>query len=220
MNIFDFTRLFFDDSDSTNNGENETQTETETKADNSEAGKGGKKSDNSDADKSDEKKYSDKELNEIIDKKFAKWQKQKEAEVDEAKKLANMNAQERVEHERDKLKAELDALKKANTIAEMEKTARSILHESGVNVTDVIVSHLVADDAETTSKNVKAFAADFKAAVQAEVKSQLSHKSPTSGSTGKGMTRAELDKKLDAETDPFKRQQLIRDNIELFSRKK
>ena len=128
-----------------------------------------------------------------------------------------MTEQEKIEHERDKLRSELEALKRANTIAEMEKTARGVLQESGVNVTDDIIACLVADDAETTSANVKSFAKSFKAAVQAEVKSQLAHKSPVSGAgTGKSVTREMIDK----ETDPFKRQQMIRDNMDLFRHKR
>ena len=123
-----------------------------------------------------------------------------------------MTATERAEHERDKLKAELEELKAANTRAEMEKTARSILQTDGVNIPDVIISHLVAADADTTSANVKAFSKAFKASVQAEVKNQLSHKSPAAGTPGGGLTKEAIMK----EPDAIKRQQLIRDNISLF----
>lgn len=213
----DYLHLFFDDS------ANDSQSQTESADNKNDSGNnGGDNSNNSkpaDDKKSsgEEKKYSDADLDRIIEKKFAKWNKQKEAELSEAAKLATMTEQEKIEHERDKLRSELEALKRANTIAEMEKTARGVLQESGVNVTDDIIACLVADDAETTSANVKSFAKAFKAAVQAEVKSQLAHKSPVSGSgTGKAVTREMIDK----ETDPFKRQQMIRDNMDLFRHKK
>lgn len=213
----DYLHLFFDDATDASKSQTES---AENKNDS--GNNGGDNSNNSkpaDDKKSsgDEKKYSDADLDRIIEKKFAKWNKQKEAEVSEAAKLATMTEQEKIEHERDKLRSELEALKRANTIAEMEKTARGVLQESGVNVTDDIIACLVADDAETTSANVKSFAKAFKAAVQAEVKSQLAHKSPVSGSgTGKAVTREMIDK----ETDPFKRQQMIRDNMDLFRHKK
>lgn len=213
----DYLHLFFDDATDASKSQTES---AENKNDS--GNNGGDNSNNSkpaDDKKSsgEEKKYSDADLDRIIEKKFAKWNKQKEAEVSEAAKLATMTEQEKIEHERDKLRSELEALKRANTIAEMEKTARGVLQESGVNVTDDIIACLVADDAETTSANVKSFAKAFKAAVQAEVKSQLAHKSPVSGSgTGKAVTREMIDK----ETDPFKRQQMIRDNMDLFRHKK
>lgn len=164
----------------------------------------------------DVKKYSDADIDKIIEKKFAKWQKQKAAEVDEAAKLATMTAQERAEHERDMLKAELEALKKANTIAEMEKTARGILKEDGVNVPDEIVSCLVGDDADKTSETVKAFSKAFKEAVKEEVKAQLSHKSPVTGATGKPVTKEDISK----ETNPIKRQKMIAENMSLFKHTK
>lgn len=208
-----YLTLYFDEAATGTNEANPTSTDDKSAA----AGNAAKQEpDNKPTDEKDEKKYSDNDLDKIIEKKMAKWQKQKSAEIDEAAKLANMNAQEKAEHERDKLQAELDALKKANAKAEMEKTARNILQTGGVNIPDKIVSYLVGEDAEETSENVKAFTKVFKEAVQAEVKAQLSHKSPATGSTGKGMTRAEIDKI----EDPIKRQALIKANMNLYSKKK
>lgn len=204
MEFINYKKLFFDESESDNNTDNHPDA-------NKPQGGNEQKPDGKD-DARNEKKYSDADLDKIIENKFAKWQKQQAKAIDEAKKLANMTAQERVEHERDKLQAELDALKKANAVAEMEKTARGILQTDGVNIPDVIISALVADDAETTSNNVKAFSKAFKAAVQAEVKSQLSHKSPTTGTAGKTMTKEEINKI----TDPVKRQEAIRNNMNLY----
>lgn len=201
--IFDFKTLYFaEDSADTPADNKPTNTPPAPPA-----------SDKSDKDSGkDDKKYSDADVDKLLEKKFAKWQKQKEAEINEAKKLADMTATERAEHERDKLKAELEELKAANTRAEMEKTARSILQADGVTVDDKIISHLVAADADTTSANVKAFSKAFKAAVQAEVKNQLSHKSPAAGTPGGGLTKEAIMK----EPNAIKRQQLIRDNISLF----
>ena len=209
MEFINYKKLFFDEADNADSTDNQPDT---NKPQNNDQKPGGKSdNDGKDSDRN-EKKYSDADLDKIIENKFAKWQKQQAKAVDEAKKLANMTAQERVEHERDKLKAELDALKKANAVAEMEKTARGILQNDGVNIPDVIISSLVADDAEATSANVKAFSKAFKAAVQAEVKSQLSHKSPSTGATGKAMTKEEINKI----TDPVKRQEAIRNNMNLY----
>ena len=209
MEFINYKKLFFDESESDNTDNQPDANKAPANNDQKPGGKDDKGDKDSDR---NEKKYSDADLDKIIENKFAKWQKQQAKAVDEAKKLANMTAQERVEHERDKLKAELDALKKANAVAEMEKTARGILQNDGVNIPDSIISYLVAEDAEATSANVKAFSKAFKAAVQAEVKSQLSHKSPSTGATGKAMTKEEINKI----TDPVKRQEAIRNNLNLY----
>lgn len=78
-----------------------------------------------------EAKYTDEDVDRILDKKFAKWQERQQKAVDEAKKLAEMNATQKAEYERDQLQKELDALKKAAATAEMMKTARKMLAESG-----------------------------------------------------------------------------------------
>ena len=209
MEFINYKKLFFDEAESDNT---DNQPDANKAQANNDQKPGGKSDNDGKDDARNEKKYSDADLDKIIENKFAKWQKQQAKAVDEAKKLANMTATERAEHERDKLKAELEELKAANTRAEMEKTARSILQTDGVNIPDVIISHLVAADADTTSANVKAFSKAFKAAVQAEVKNRLSHKSPSAGTPGGGLTKEAIMK----EPDAIKRQQLIRDNISLF----
>lgn len=201
--IFDYKTLFFDaDADNTDtSNSNETHNKPANDSD---------KADDKPGDK--EKKYSDDDLNAILDKKFKKWQQQKQKEIDEAAKLANMNAQEKAEHERDQLRAELDELKRANTRAEMESTARSILQESGVNIPDNLIKMIITDEADTTSENVKAFIKSFNTAVTAAVKEKLSGKAPQTGKSSKTVTREEI---LNERNDR-KRQTLIREHPELF----
>lgn len=197
MNIFNYKTLIFDGED--------TPTPTPAPAP-------APKTDD-DKSKGDEKKYTDEDLNAILDKKFKKWQQQKQKEIDEAAKLANMNAQEKAEHERDQLKAELDELKRANTRAEMESTARGILQESGVNIPDNLIKMIITDEADSTSKNVKDFIKSFNAAVTAEVKNKLSGKAPQTGTSNKsGITKADILK----EKNNHKRQALMREHPELF----
>ena len=172
--------------------------------------KGGK-NDGAEPDSKDTKKYSDAEVDEIINKKFAKWQKEQEKKISEAEKLAGMNAQEKAEHERDTLQKELDALKRANSIAEMEKTARTMLHDDGVNVPDEVVSSLIAEDADSTKTKVEAFSKAFKAAVQTAVKDALKGKAPA---TGKGSTLTKAD--ILKITNRAERQKAIAEHIDLF----
>lgn len=160
----------------------------------------------------DTKKYSDADVDEIINRKFAKWQKEQEKKISEAEKLAGMNAQEKAEHERDTLQKELDELKRANSIAEMEKTARTMLHDDGVNVPDEVVSSLIADDADNTKAKVEAFSKAFKEAVQTAVKDALKGKAPATGKGGSTLTKADILKIANR----AERQKAIAEHIDLF----
>lgn len=163
-------------------------------------------------DSKDTKKYSDAEVDEIINKKFAKWQKEQEKKISEAEKLAGMNATEKAEHERDTLQKELDELKRANSIAEMEKTARTMLHDDGVNVPDEVVSSLIAEDADNTKAKVEAFSKAFKEAVQKAVKDALKGKAPATGKGGSTLTKADILKIANR----AERQKAIAEHIDLF----
>lgn len=167
---------------------------------------------NAEPDSKGAKKYSDADVDEIINKKFAKWQKEQEKKISEAEKLAGMNAQEKAEHERDKLQKELDDLKRANSVAEMEKTARTMLRDDGVNVPDEVLSSLIAEDADNTKAKVEAFSKAFKEAVQDAVKEALKGKAPATGKGGSTLTKADILKiKNRAE-----RQKAIAEHIDLF----
>ena len=167
---------------------------------------------NSEGKKQNEKKYTDNEVDEIINKKFEKWTKQKEKEMNEAKKLADMTAQEKVEYERNQLKKELEELRNANTISEMSKTARGILKERNIDISDELLSMLVTKEADTTKKNVEGFAEMFDKAVGKAVNEKLKGNPPKKGSN-KTLTKEDI---LNIK-DRTERQRKIAENIELFN---
>lgn len=142
-----------------------------------------------------EKKYSDADLDKIIGKKFAEWQTKKDKEVDEAKKLAEMNAQQKAEYERDQIQKELDELKKANSLAEMQKTARKMLSDEGINVPDELISLMVTTDAEETKAGIDKFIPLFKDAVERQVKDTIRGETPKTG-TGSAAPISEIDKRI------------------------
>lgn len=168
---------------------------------------------NSEGKKQNEKKYTDDEVDEIINKKFEKWTKQKEKEMDEAKKLADMTAQEKVEYERNQLKKELEELRNANTISEMSKTARGILKERNIDISDELLSMLVTKEADTTKKNVEGFAEMFDKAVEKAVNEKLKGNPPKKGPGNKTLTKEDI---LNIK-DRTERQRKIAENIELFN---
>ena len=185
------------------NAENEQQTAENTE----------QNTDNNSKANENEKKYSDADVNALIDKKFAEWQKKKDTELGEAKKLAEMNATQKAEYERDKLQKELDILKKQSLLNDMSKTARGILRESNVDVSDELLSVLVTDNAEATKKNVDSFVQMFNSAVEIEVKNRLKGKAPKGGTkSGTTLTKEQIMKVRDS----AERQKLIMENSELF----
>ena len=132
--------------------------------------------------KTGELKYTDEDVNRLLNKKFAEWQKKKDAEISEAQKLA-----------------------------EMSKTARKMLSDSGVSVSEELLSVLVTADAEQTKKAVNSFADLFKTAVKNAVSETLKSPAPTTGTSG-GVTKEQIM----AIKDRAARQKAINENIELF----
>lgn len=165
--------------------------------------------------KKGEAKYTDDDVNEIIKRKLAEHDKKKQKEVDEAKKLAEMNAQQKAEYERDKLQKELDEYKRRDSIAEMTKTARAMLADGGISVSDDVIAMLVTTDAEKTKKAVDGFAKAFTEAVENAVKERLKGEPPKRGSGGgvAAMTKEQIM----AIKDPELRQKKMLENKHLFN---
>lgn len=161
-----------------------------------------------------EKKYTDKEVDAIIEKKFARWQEKQQKAVDEAKKLAEMNAQQKAEYERDQLQKELNELKRANALADMSKTARKMLSDSGITISDDLLGVMVTDDAESTKAAVDGFATMFANAVEAAVRERLKGEPPRKGA---GTTQTMTKEQIMAIRDPELRQKKMLENKELFN---
>lgn len=162
-----------------------------------------------------EAKYSDKDLDRIIGQKFAEWQKKQQKAVDEAKKLAEMNAQQKAEYERDQLQKQLDDYKRKDSLAEMTKTARKMLSDSGITAPDELLSMLVTTNAEETKAAVDGFAKIFKDAVEAAVKERIKGEPPKRGTGGSAPTMTK--EQIMAIKDPELRQKKMLENKELFN---
>ena len=162
----------------------------------------------------EEKKYSDKDLDEIIGKKFARWQEKQQKAVNEAAKLAEMNAQQRAEYERDQLQKELDAYKKKDSLAEMTKTARKMLSDSGISIPDDLLSMMVTTDAAETKAAVDGFAKAFKDALEHAIKERLKGEPPKRGAGGAATMTKE---QIMAIRDPELRQRAMLENKHLFN---
>lgn len=204
MKRFMMLQLFAEDSNPVENPEdNNPNEETKSKPD----------SKNKD-DKKPEVKYTDEDVDRIISRKFAEWEKKQQNAVDEAKKLAEMNAQQKAEYERDQFKKQLEKYQEKETLAEMEKTARKMLAENNITVSDELLAMLVSTDAEQTKGAVDGFAKAFSDAVETAVKERLRGEPPKKGTGAK----AEMTKEqIMSIKDPELRQQKMLENRELFN---
>ena len=156
-------------------------------------------------------KYTDEDLDRIFDKKFAKMMEKHQRELDEAKRLSEMNAQERSEHENQKLRNQVQELLRKESLAEMSKSARAMLAEKAINVSDDLLSMLVSEDADKTKRTVESFISLFQAAVNKAVKDAVRGETPTVGSPSKVTKEQIMAVKNRAE-----RQRLIQENMNLF----
>lgn len=189
-------------------------TETDAKENTSKKDADNHEADNPEDNDRNEKKYTDADVDKMFNKKFAEWQKKKDKEIDEAKKLAEMSEKEKADYQTEQIQKELDKYKQKEALAEMVKTARGMLKEKNVSVSDEVVSMLVNTDAQQTKAAVDEFAKAFLEAVENEVKNRLKGTSPKKGTAGGSdtMTKEQIMSIRDTEL----RQKKMLEHKELF----
>lgn len=143
-----------------------------------------------------------------------KWQKLTDNKLTEAEKLAQMSREERAEYHAKQLEKELASYKEREAVAEMSKTARKMLSDSGINVSDELLSVMVTTDAEQTKDAVEGFISAFNEAVEMAVKERLKGNIPKRGAVGgpASMTKEQILAIKDTEL----RQAKMLENKELF----
>ena len=164
--------------------------------------------------KEPDKKYTDADVDKMIDKKFAEWNKKRESEEKqkaEAAKLASMNEEQKQEAKIKELTNRLNDLEREKTLSEMTKTARALLAEEGVNISDDLLTKLVTDDADSTKAAIDDFLKMYRADVEKAVKERLKGTTPKTGTTS-GLTKDQIMKVENSE----ERQRLINDHLDLF----
>lgn len=159
-----------------------------------------------------ELKYSDADVDEIINRKFAKWQEEQEKKIAEAEKLAKMDADEKEKYERERLEKELALYKQREQRYGLAREASKILAENDIVADDRLLDVVVKDTADETYSAVNAFIALVNEHIEKGVKLALSGKSPKANIPSKAMSK----ESIMAVKDNAERQQLIKDNIELF----
>ncbi|WAX17962.1 hypothetical protein SG586P1_00007 [Streptococcus phage SG586P1] len=160
-----------------------------------------------------EKTFNRDELDKIMAAEKEKWKAELEAEKTQAEKLAKMNAEEKIAFERDQLKAELEALRQEKAKSDMTKTARGMLAEADVNISEDLLATLVTEEAEVTKANVDSFIKSFKEEVNKAVKEALKGKVAKKPASPGGLTKEAI---LSVK-DRSERLRLIAENQGLFN---
>lgn len=158
---------------------------------------------------------SDKRVSEALKTTKSKWEqeyKEKlEKEKQAAEEYAELTAKEKVEHDKAKLEAELAEYKRKDNINSMLKTAREVLAEEDLYISDELLQIVVTEEAETTNANVKNLSILLKAEIEKAVNEKLKGNTPKKMG-GTGLTKDEIL----AIPDNIERQRMIAENIELF----
>lgn len=183
--------------------------------------KGATKPEGNPEEESQEKTYTQAELDEIIKQRLSRERsksdkelaKQLEEAKKEAEKLAAMNEKQKVEYELEKLRAENEELKANQAVVEMTKVANQMFKDKGYDATEDMLAFVVADSAEATKDNIEKFVAIIQSQVKASQVERATGKTPKTYKENTGVTRASIE----AVTDRAKRQQLIRENMDLFT---
>lgn len=160
-----------------------------------------------------EKTFNRDELAKIMAAEKEKWKAELEAEKTQAEKLAKMNAEEKIAFERDQLKAELEELRQEKAKSEMTKTARGMLAEADINISEDLLATLVTEEAEVTKTNVDSFIKSFKEEVDKAVKEALKGKVAKKPASPAGLTKEAI---LSVK-DRSERLRLIAENQGLFN---
>lgn len=135
-----------------------------------------------------------------------------EAKQKEADKLAQMNAEEKAQHEKAQLESRIAEFERKEQLADMTNEANEMLTEKGVTPTKEVLSMIVSEDAEVTSKNVSAYIAAIESErelIKADFEKRLGGKIPLEGGLASVLTRgAQLAQKANEqnkkpENDPW-----------------
>lgn len=173
------------------------------------------------ADSKADAKYTDADIDRIINQKFAEWQKKQDKTVEAAKakereaaKLAQMDEQQKTAYKLSEAEKRIAEFERKENLAEMTKTARKMLSDKNISVSDDLLSMMVTDNAEQTKTAVDGFAKAFTDAVENAVKERLKGAPPRKG-TGSATTMTKA--QIAAIKDPELRQKAMIENRHLYN---
>lgn len=165
-------------------------------------------------DKPTEKTFTQKEVDDIVKSRIEREIKKLTAKAQEPKKLTEINEIETLKSELQETQKALQELTTQHIKTELRAKASDILNSNGIKPNDKMLDILVADNAETTHDNIKAFTDLLKTQAVDIVKVQMKGATPvsTTANVTKTVTKAEIM----AIKDVNERQKMIAENLHLF----
>lgn len=166
------------------------------------------------SEKPTEKTFTQQEVDEIVKSRIEREIKKLTAKAQEPKKLTEINEIETLKSELQETQRALQELTTQHIKTELRAKASDILNSNGIKPNDKMLDILVADNAETTHENIKAFTDLLKTQAVDIVKVQMKGATPvsTSANVTKTITKAEIM----AIKDANERQKMIAENLHLF----
>jgi hypothetical protein len=161
-----------------------------------------------------EKTFTQQEVDEIVKSRIEREIKKLTAKAQEPKKLTEINEIETLKSELQETQKALQELTTQHIKTELRAKASDILNSNGIKPNEKMLDILVADNAETTHENIKAFTDLLKTQAVDIVKVQMKGATPvsTTANVTKTVTKAEIM----AIKDVNERQKMIAENLHLF----
>lgn len=168
----------------------------------------------SNSEKQTEKTFTQQEVDDIVKSRIEREIKKLTAKAQEPKKLTEINEIETLKSELQETQKALQELTTQHIKTELRAKASDILNSNGIKPNDKMLDILVADNAETTHDNIKAFTDLLKTQAVDIVKVQMKGATPvsTTANVTKTVTKAEIM----AIKDVNERQKMIAENLHLF----
>lgn len=166
------------------------------------------------SEKPTEKTFTQQEVDDIVKSRIEREIKKLAAKAQEPKKLTEINEIETLKNELQETQKALQELTTQHIKTELRAKASDILNSNGIKPNDKMLDILVADNAETTHDNIKAFTDLLKTQAVDIVKVQMKGSTPvsTTANVTKTVTKAEIM----AIKDVNERQKMIAENLHLF----
>ncbi len=163
-----------------------------------------------------EKTYTKDEVSEIVQTRLNRALKEQEEKIqaakDEATKLAKMNAEQKRSYELEQATKRANEAEAKLAAIEMQNTARKMLAESGLTLSDEQLALVVTDDAETTKAKVDDLLAFARNVREQTLDEMMTGKTPKDNGSAKSITTNKSFEEMSMQEIA----QLKKDNLEQF----
>lgn len=167
-----------------------------------------------DTESKSERTFNRDELAKIVSSEREKWEKQHAEDLEHAKsegeRLAKLSKDQREKEESDRRLAELEQREQEIAMRELRIETQTLLMDEGLP--SEFLDIVLASTADEVKENISNLRQTFDAEVEKRVNERLVQKTPRTGNSSSGLTKAQIM----AEKDDAKRHALIAENRDLF----